>query len=442
MIKKVCRAVEVYNMFSHGDEVLVGLSGGADSVALLICLLKLRKKYGISVKAMHINHLLRGDEAFRDEKFVDSLCKRLDVPLKIERVNVRKIAEEKRQSTELAARNVRYSLFSSTECSKIATAHTASDNLETVILNLARGTAGTGLCGIPPVRGNIVRPLILCTRDEITDFLKQSDEVFVTDSTNSSYDYSRNVVRHSVVPVFKNLNVNAENAAVRMSAALREDMHFIAGIAKSEYNKAFENGKLSTKIGELPQPVLKRVLQMYYFDVCPDGELDSQHINSMLQVVSGQYKRVSLPCGFVFAKYKQEYIIEKGEKPIEYNRDISLFSEEAKSVFPQLRFVEKQEYQKISKINKLLFKFSIDCDKIIGNTTVRSRLNGDSYRPVGRNVTKSLRKLLCENGCSQADKNSLTVLCDDKGIIYTNLFGIDERVKVDESSDKIAMFKF
>ncbi|MBP3249532.1 MAG: tRNA lysidine(34) synthetase TilS, partial [Ruminococcus sp.] len=182
MLEKIWELIRRYNMLSQGDTVVCGLSGGADSVCLLLVMCELREKLGITVRALHVNHCLRGSESDRDEDFCRALCEKLGVQFKAVKCDVSGYAAEKGLSTEEAARELRYAIFAenSRGC-KMATAHNAGDNLETVLLNLTRGTALRGMAGIPPVRGNIIRPLLSVTRRQIEEFLRENHQPCVTD---------------------------------------------------------------------------------------------------------------------------------------------------------------------------------------------------------------------------------------------------------------------
>ena len=217
MLETVKQTIEDYHMLSPGEPVLAALSGGADSVALLRALLAL----GYSVRAFHLNHCLRGAESDRDETFCRALCERLGVPLTVERIDVR--AQTAGEGIEAAARRIRYErLVAAAQGAKIATAHTADDNLETMLFHLARGTGPKGLAGIPPVRGDIIRPLIGAERAQVEAYLAELGQDFVTDSTNLSGDYTRNRIRHEVVPVLRQLNPSVCGAAARLGGLLRQ----------------------------------------------------------------------------------------------------------------------------------------------------------------------------------------------------------------------------
>lgn len=213
------KAVDTYCLFEYNDKIAVALSGGADSVSLLHMLCSVKEKYNLTLFAIHINHMIRGAEAERDESFCREFCKRLGIELFVKRIDVPALAKNEKISTELCGRNVRYSAFeeiSKKLCCKIATAHTLSDNAETLMINLARGTSLNGLCAIPARRGNIIRPLILCDRAYIENYCRENSLNFVTDSTNLTDDYTRNKIRRNVITELKSINPSFETSVKRL----------------------------------------------------------------------------------------------------------------------------------------------------------------------------------------------------------------------------------
>lgn len=226
MITKVLKTIEAYQMLSPDSAVVAGVSGGADSMALLHVLQSWRKDWPeLKVTAAHVNHCLRGAEADRDEEHVRRYCQREGIPLEVLKIDVREEAAKRKLGLEACGRAVRYEFFRrlAGENGVIATAHTLSDLAETVLLHLTRGTGLKGLCGIPPVRENIVRPLIDCSRREIEDYCREHKIPYVTDSTNLEARYSRNKVRLQVLPALKEINPAFEEAVGRMAQSLRED---------------------------------------------------------------------------------------------------------------------------------------------------------------------------------------------------------------------------
>ena len=205
--EKIIRFIEEQELIELGDKILVALSGGPDSVFLLHFLLKYRKKYGIEIGAMHVNHMIRGEEANKDEKFCRKLCLKLGVDYHTVKRNVPSFAKTNKISIEEAAREIRYKELTKIQKNffydKIATAHNCSDNAETVFLNLIKGTGLKGLSGIPIRRENIIRPILSISKDEILEYLKKNKVEYLIDKTNLSNIYERNFVRNEIFPQIK-----------------------------------------------------------------------------------------------------------------------------------------------------------------------------------------------------------------------------------------------
>ena len=231
MRDKVLDTIEKYEMIGQGDHVCAAVSGGADSAALLAFLLSLREPMGLTVTACHLNHCLRGAEADRDEAFVRELCQRWQVPLTVERVEVAELARQEHLSEETAGRKARYALFErlhrETGC-KVATAHTLSDNMETVLFSMARGTGLRGMCGIQPVRDYLIRPLIAVTRQEVEAYCAENGIGFVTDSTNFSEEYTRNRIRLRLIPELYALNPALPEAFAHLIEAMGEGYELVS----------------------------------------------------------------------------------------------------------------------------------------------------------------------------------------------------------------------
>ena len=203
-------------MLTCGDRVIAGVSGGADSVCLFLMLLELREKIGFDLIAVHVHHGLRGEAADQDQQFVEALCEQHRIPLEIFRVNLESIAKKRKQSLEEAGRMVRREAFDSV-CkkyggNKIALAHHQNDNAETLLWNLSRGTGLDGLGGIRPVNGKFIRPLLCMNRKEIEEYLAKRKQSYCIDETNAGTDYTRNKLRHLVLPI---LEEQVNSAAVR-----------------------------------------------------------------------------------------------------------------------------------------------------------------------------------------------------------------------------------
>ncbi len=267
---KVLATVSEYAMLEKGAVVVAALSGGADSVSLVRALKSLEETLDIRVCACHLNHGLRGEESDSDERFCAELCEKLGIPLEKRRVEVGKLLRP-HESVEQAARRIRYEFFEETlrkfGSSVLATAHTASDNAETVLFNLTRGTGISGLCGIPPIRGlgsgcRVVRPLLQCTRAEVEAYLTGLGQGFVTDKTNLSEDYSRNRIRLNVISELEKINPSLQPVIFRMTKILREDDDFLEELSDKALSDASSGrGWDAAALSRLPKPVKARAIR-------------------------------------------------------------------------------------------------------------------------------------------------------------------------------------
>ena len=230
-VKKVHDNIVSESLLSKGDGVLCALSGGADSVALLVILKELAPSLGISVFAAHFNHGIRGDEADRDESYCRELCQRLNVPFVSEKADVPAECQKSGQGLEECARRLRYDFLrraaKELRCSKICTAHHADDNIETVLMHMIRGCALSGLIGIAPKRDDLVRPLLNVRKNELVGFLDEHGYSYVFDSTNDCLDSTRNFIRHKMLPCIYEINPSADKAFYRMCSAISHDLEFL-----------------------------------------------------------------------------------------------------------------------------------------------------------------------------------------------------------------------
>lgn len=421
MEEKLLEAVKAFSLLDGVNSVTVALSGGADSMALLCALSNTKDELGIKLSAAHFNHKIRGAEADRDELFVKEQCIKMNIPLFVGSGNVPKFAEENHLSVELAARQMRYEFLGSVCDGVIATAHTASDNLETMLFNIVRGTSSKGICGIPPKRDNIIRPLILCTREEIENYCEENKIPFVTDSSNLCDEYSRNKLRLKAVPILKELNSAAEHNAIRAARSLCEDNDFLDGIAKREYEERFKNEQLNVEgFDNLHIAIQKRIIKLFLLKIGAK-DLDNIHLLSVLKIaLNGGKTQIS---GTLDLICKDGFLYK-------FNEEIPEFSVEI--LKEDFTLIEKNQ-----KVHNLLLKNAIDCDKIVGDPVLRNRISGDEIRLKGRNCTKTLKKLFTERKIPLCEREVLPVLADDLGVVWVYNMGVAERVAVDERTKSI-----
>ena len=415
----VLTCIREFAFKKNEKHIAVALSGGADSMTLLVALYMLKDELGITLSAVHINHMLRGEESDRDEAFVRRVCKKMGVPLNVHRIDVDSIAEEEKISVELAARNVRYEIFDNTECDALATAHNADDNFETVLFRLTRKTGISGLCGIPVRRGKYIRPLLNCSREEVERFCRENGVPFVTDSTNLSDDFTRNRLRHSVVPIMKTLNPSLLTSFAKTLELLKDDSDYIDSVAKNEFLKRFDGEKLNVKdFVTLHRAVSSRVISYYLDHFSQSG---NYHVNAVVKIAlfGG---RTELKNGRMI-KCADGYLAFEEDKSVTFC--VNLLKE-------KLDLTKEK-----GKIHNLLLKNAIDCDKIVGSLVIRTRLSGDSISFSHRKVSKSLRKWMNEEKIDKAIRDVLPVVADDEGVVWVYGGGVDSRVCIDENTSEI-----
>lgn len=437
MRDKVIRTIVQYGMLQKGDAVLVGLSGGADSTVLLHILCSMREDWGLTVCAAHLNHCLRGTEADRDEAFCRSLCRQLNVPFAAEKADAAGEAKRSGESVEQCGRRLRYAMFereAGKQGAKIATAHTLSDHVETVLLNLTRGTGLRGLVGIPAVRENIIRPLIECSRAEIERYAAGQGLAFVEDSSNQSRDYARNRVRLDVIPVLESINPGLALAVGRLSGQAREDERFLSGMAEKLLQKTqHPDGYCAKTLLQAPLPVLSRAVIRAAQDA-GSGMMEQAHVESMLHVLQKNGK-VCLPGGVEAAvqggMLRFERNMESRKPPEGWHvpfKTGKIVREDG--AFITVSLVEETELEKIKNFHKKLLKYYADCDTINFNAEFRTRRPGDRFRPIGRGCSKTLKKLFSESKIPQPQRENTVVLAGDDGPIWVEGFGFDEAVRV------------
>ena len=460
-VEKVRRTIEKHHMLEKGDRVVVGLSGGADSSALLEALYLLKEQYSLSLCAAHINHGIRGEEGDNDEAFAESLAKQRDIPFLCLKADAPAYAKEHRIGLEEAGRRIRYDYFEScAKGGKIATAHTLSDNAETVLLHLSRGAGTKGLCGIPPVRGNIIRPLIECSRDEVEAFCKKRGLDFVTDSTNLCDDYSRNFIRNNIMPLFKKLNPGFERAVSRSAAIAAGEQGFIERAAQKALSdcaeKPFPQDAQNTtdsldtaRLLSLDEGLRMRVLKLFLEGLFKKSTVDYSLV-SRLNDSLDTGKAVNLRDGkkAVFKDGRLTVACQKDPLPQPFYKKIDLSKGDAvifaKGKRVEIRRGEKFEKAEINgcqKINSLLSYNVLDRDKISNTVILRTRLSGDKITLKKRGCTKTLKKLWNEKKFTEKQRQSFLILESDSALVLSEPDGVNAGYEADKNTKHILSVK-
>lgn len=417
MNSKILQTVEKYSLIDNGGKIIVALSGGADSVCLLDFLISIKEKYNLTIFAAHLNHNLRGAEAERDESFCKILCKNYNVKLFVKSSDIKALAESRKISEELCGRNERYAFFGELSArygAKVATAHTASDNAETLIFNIARGASLGGVSAIAPKRGNIIRPLIELTRSEVEQYCASRKLSYVTDSTNLSDDYTRNRIRHNIIPLLKSVNPSFEKSALNLSESAREALEFLDRAAHSaEKLCKTEFGYDCKALLSLDGAVLKRFLLIHLKNNY-NISLEQRHIALLCDIIknggsvelSKNYTAVSRQGVFRIVKAS----VQNSFTEIKLEKDLS--------------FIYNGKQYSVNELSGKLNNNAVSSVFLNENAVFRTRRAGDTFTFAKRRVTKPLRKALNELKIPCEQRDSLLVLALDSNVLWCEKIGV------------------
>ena len=413
MRSKVLSFIRKESLIEKGDSIVIALSGGADSVSLFHFLLSIKDEYDLTLYAFHLNHMLRGEDADNDMEFVRKLCDNSGVRLYIYKEDIDKIAKEKKISTETAGRDIRYMYLdqiAKENRAKIATAHTLSDNAETMIFNISRGTSLKGLAGIPPKRDNIIRPLLCVTRSEIEKYCDDNNLSYVTDSTNLEDIYVRNRIRHNVIPVLEDISGDLYSSIERLSDIVRESYGYILSVAETQKENArLDYGYDASKISGLDDAVRHQVYVLILKEYGIPYDYDT--IRSLDTLIENE-SQIDVSKDFMISS-KQGIlrVIKKGG--MEFFR--CPFRD-----YENIEIYDQDELKSLSDDEK---KHLVDMDKISDDAVIRNREAGDTFTFAKRNVSKSLKKLMIEEKIPSEMRDGLLVLYDKGKILYCEKIG-------------------
>ena len=435
--------IEEYKMITKGDTVAVCLSGGADSMALFHLMCAYKDILDISLMAIHINHGLR-KESDGEEQFITEYCKKQNIPCVVSRFEMNEKEKPQGMSTEMWARKLRYDFFEQVakqHNAKLATAHSLSDKCETVIFNLSRGTNIRGVCGIPAVRGNIIRPLINCTRNDIETYCAQNNVPFVTDMSNFSEEYSRNKIRLRVVPVLREINPQSEHLIGEFTKEMEQIYTFLTQLSDTLFKNSvtlngFDIATITKQDDVVIKFFLRNILDRYnclsreniedILQGIKDGSFSRQLSKDILCEVKGGYLSFYKP-----KVYKKQNTDEK--ICIETDKATYFLSKGFRT-----EKITRDELEKNKKIDKNYLNNCIDCDTINGTLFLRTRKTGDSITLVKRNVTKTVKKLFTEDKIPQKKRDSAVILSDSEdNVIWLENYGVNKKYAVGKNTENI-----
>jgi tRNA(Ile)-lysidine synthase len=408
MVYKVESFISRHNLLTPGAKVLVALSGGADSVALLVALIKL----GYRCEAVHCNFHLRGTESDRDEHFVQELCDRKGIKLTVTHFDTNAYAKEKGISIEMAARELRYNLFEELRISSgaeaIAVAHHRDDSAETMLPNLIRGTGIKGLRGIRPRNGYIVRPLLCAGRNDILDYLKWREEEYVTDSSNLTCDYTRNKIRLEVIPLMAQINPSILESLAATATRLGE--------CESIYSKAIEEAiKRVKKVNVIDIVQLKKETSpatLLHEILSPLG-FNSKQTEDIYDSLDNEGSKIFSTTEWNVVKDRNSLIIT----PKDEIKAIDIILPATGTVETTLGTLSIKQFPFNNHIPKQHNTACLDIEKLQLPLTLRNIQNGDRFAPFGMRGTKLISDYLTDRKKSLIEKQAQLVVIDAKGEI-------------------------
>ncbi len=410
---KVIVTIRKYDLLNPGDKVICALSGGPDSVAMTSILNSLKEKLKISIVAAHLNHMLRGKESDEDEQFVKDFCKKLNVKIITEKLDIKKMSKGK--NIEAVAREERYKFLEKVRLQEnaqaIAVGHTSSDLVETIIFNLVKGSGIKGLRGFLPRKGKVIRPLFEIGRTEIENFLEERNIPYRLDSSNLCKNLSRNLIRIEVIPELKKINPNLERTLLSSSETLRELEDFVNSNVEEVLRKATLSQN-SFSIGldvarKLHPFILKSMIQEVFFQLT--GEiLSSRKLKDVARIVEkAEFKAIDLKGGFVAYSDQKTLTIKKKGKVLSYCKKLKTLPEVIETPLGIFEFFQSDV--KLEEEDTFCFPK----DYLKKGIEVRNRREGDRIKL--KSGTKSIKKLFIDRKIPKLERDVIPLVATTEG---------------------------
>ncbi|GAA0123892.1 MAG: tRNA lysidine(34) synthetase TilS [Clostridium argentinense] len=451
MKDKVLRTIAENNMVDNGDRIIIALSGGPDSITLLHILHTLRNKLNITIYAAHVNHLLRGEDAYKDEENCKKYCEKLGIPCFIKRVDINELAKMKNVSHELAGREARYAFFQELmekhNCNKIAIAHNLNDQAETILMRMMRGAGIEGLIGIRPVRDDIfIRPLIEITRKEIEEYCERNNLPAAIDKTNFENIYARNKIRLELIPYMENnFNKDIIHTLNRMSNIIKEDNEYLEEVSDEIFKKYYyrKDDRVIIYKGAFKEhkAIVTRVLRKAIFQIKGDlCNIENSHIIDIIKLYNQNTgKTIMLPDGLMVDNVYKDIHIYKETK----NQNIDFYE---KIPVDGDFYCEKLQVKIVTKVfsrnNDINLKSSemvkyFDFDKVKDNIILRYRKDGDRFTSLGMKGSKKLKDLFIDFKIPRHERDTIPLICFGNEIGWIVGYRISDKFKIDNNTKTI-----
>ena len=475
-MQRIITFCEEQHMFEEGDGIILGLSGGADSVCLLMALLELRKKWRLRLLAVHVHHGIRGAQADRDAAFARDLCERYHVEFAEERADIPEMAKKLHMTEEEAGRHARYCCFyrllAERGYQKIAVAHHKNDQAETVLFRMARGTGIDGMTGMGPVTGEVIRPLLTLSRVEIEEILSQRNEMYCIDATNADTTYTRNFIRHEVIPRLEQVNTEAVSHIAAMADRFRVMQDYLQENVEKEFSACRTMGddagitlsldRLLNMHPYMRQAVIRRGIIALAKSL---RDIEEVHVEAVLRLTESQPgKRQMLPYGIVVWRgadelYFQQTDSEKSQPALREAQCLNIremeigvqytFPVSGQGIevgFPDISFEDcvvltvRVLERKPEIIGKKRYTKYFDCDKIKDNLVLRSPKPEDYLVIDSAGHHKKLNRYFVDEKIPVYERENQMVLADGNHILWVLGYRISEAYKVTEETQRVAEF--
>lgn len=457
IFEKVLGTINKYNLIENGDRIVLGLSGGPDSICLLHILYRLKEILNIEVYAAHLNHQIRGIEAQKDALYISQICEDLGIMSFVKSIDVPKYCKENALSIEEGARKLRYEMFEEikqkTKSNKIAIGHNLNDQAETILMRVMRGTGLQGLRGIEYIRDNeIIRPILNIERNEIEEYCDKYELNPRIDKTNLETIYTRNKIRLELIPYMKdNFNPSVIESIVRMSNSLKSDSDYIEHEAQLKFKEVSNLSSDSVEINlqkyvNLHNAIKVRVLRNGIKHILGDTNfVDQRHIEDVIELENENKinKMINLPRG-IFA-YRRKNIIILTTKEI-VSEDIEFCYNIPSNGFIKIKelnlvletqtmSIDRYKSIKVDKTSK-----GFDFSKVKGGIVVRSRKQGDKIKLAAG--SKKIKDLFIDLKIPREDRCKIPVVADDEGILFVGDYKTSENYKVDSKTKEVLKISF
>lgn len=442
------------NLIESGDTILGAISGGPDSMAMLNCLVLLKKDLKFKLLIAHVNHGVRGEYAKRDQEFVKMVAKDYNIPYFTKNVDMVGYGKELGISSEEAGRILRYGFFreilSDYGGGKIAVAHNKNDQAETILHRIIRGTGLDGLKSMEFIKGDIIRPLLNISRKEIEDYIEQKRIKFVVDHTNLETDYTRNKIRLELLPYIKeNFNPNIIDSLYRLTRIATGEIQIIEEITTEKYNlivkSATENSIIfNGAIFKLEsEAIRKRLIRKAIENISGNLHgIEEIHINDIIKLFQDAKtgKNIDISKGLRARVSYSDFIIElrNNTNPKLETKKIEI----GENVLEEFAIIISLELISADEIdfNNADIKY-IDYDKVSGELWIRRRKSGDKFSPLGLGGSKKLKDYMIDKKIPQDKRNSIPILCDNSGIIWVIGYGLSDKYKITKETKQTLRIK-